>query len=581
MSAKNKPGSVVTALLNPGLPIEQRRMMLGQLCINDSPECIAAVTSLLEAAGAAKAESVHAEKLKALEELLQQMEAGPLRPATFLGLLQGRGNVARARVLLEDGATAYVVVPDEELAKSLRRGDAVLLEAQGKALLDRDPAGVDVGEEARLERALDGGRVEVTLRDHERHVFRTAADLAEELDRKDVSPGGMLLVCARRGMAFASVPNADGLSHYRYLIRSRPPETSIQRDIGNPPPFLEELTDHVRREMTDPELGRRYRLRRAVMKLLTGVSGSGKTLCVQGFWRKMYEVMSEITGVPMEDLPPRVVRLRMSEVLSKWLGDSDKHIDLFFDEVDQLADERFEGPDGRRHEMPLLAICEECDGLARARGDDAIHDRIQTTLLQRLDVTCQKLRDRLVIFLFTTNVPQVVDPAFLRRAGGTTERFGRLNRRGFVAVLNKHLRDLPLLGGDDATEAQRNVVHDVVAWLFSPNGNDRGQVELTFAGSTQPMTKHRRDFLNGALVDRAVQEAATEACRAERQGTDRPGLTAASLVAAFDRQVRSVVDQLHPHNVTNYLDLPDGVRVVNVRRIDQPTVLPMTLERAS
>ena len=37
----------------------------------------------------------------------------------------------------------------------------------------------------------------------------------------------------------------------------------------------------------------------------------------------------------------------------------------------------------------MLAICEECDGLARTRGEDAVYDRIQTTLLQRLDVPPQ------------------------------------------------------------------------------------------------------------------------------------------------------------------------------------------------
>jgi hypothetical protein len=509
------------------------------------------------------------------------MEAGPLRPATFFGLLDANAVVKRARVLLEDGASAYVVIPDAELAESLRRGDGVLLEAQGKALLFRDPTRTNVGEEARLERILDRDRIEVTLRDHERHVYHAGAELLEQLDEGEVEAGGTVLVCPRRAMAFVAVPGADGLAHYRYLVRSGPPDVVISRDIGAPPPFLDELSDHVRREMTDPSLGRRYRLRRAIMKLLTGVSGSGKTLCIQGFWRQMYDLMSEITGVPVEELPPRVVRLRMAEVLSKWLGDSDKHIDRFFDEVDQLADELFEGPDGRLHEMPLLAICEECDGLARARGDDAIHDRIQTTLLQRLDVTCQKLKDRLVIFLFTTNVPQVVDPAFLRRAGGTTERFGRLTRRGFLAVLSKHLRGLPLLGGETPAEAQRAVTHDLTAWLFSPNGPDRGQVELTFAGSTQPQIRYRRDFLTGALVDRAVQEAAMEACRAERQGCERPGVTLAQLLGAFERQVRAVVDQLHPHNVTNYLDLPDGARVVGVRRIDQPVVRPLELERAS
>jgi hypothetical protein len=93
--------------------------------------------------------------------------------------------------------------------------------------------------------------------------------------------------------------------------------------------------------------------------------------------------------------------------------------------------------------------------------------------------------------------------------------------------------------------------------------------------------KYRRDFLTGALVDRAVQQSAARACRAERQGSETPGLTAKMLIGAFDEQLRSILDQLHRDNVNNYLTLPDGVRVGAVRRIEQPTVLPFELERAS
>jgi SpoVK/Ycf46/Vps4 family AAA+-type ATPase len=407
--------------------------------------------------------------------------------------------------------------------------------------------------------------------------------LRARLDAGEVVPGGSLLVCPRRGVAFDAIPKQEGLSHFLYLDKSPVPDVVIDRDIGSPPAFLDELTEHVRMEMLAPEVGRRYRLRRSVMKLLTGVSGTGKTLCIQGFWRRMYEVVGEVTGVPVDDLPQRVLRLRLAKVLSKWLGESDKQLDRFFDEVDELAEQVFTAPDGTAYHLPVLVICEEADGLGRTRGEEAIYDRIQTTLLQRLDVTCQKLKDRLVIFLFTTNVPHLVDPAFLRRAGGTTERFGRLNKRGFAAVLAKHLRGLPFAGDDGRkpADAQKRAAAELTAWLFSPNGQDKGQVEPTYVGSASPVVKYRRDFLTGALVDRAVQQAAAEACRAERQGADRPGLTGGQLIRAFDQQVRTIVDQLHKDNVSNYLSLPDGVRVGTVRRIEQPAVLPFELERAS
>jgi ATP-dependent 26S proteasome regulatory subunit len=583
MSGKKKAPSTATMLLDPALPLEHRKQLLMHLCRAPDPDSAATVKGVLDAATNVNGGELYAQKIAEVNELLEQMKAGPLRDATFLKVLDHPSPVKRAQVLLHDGSQAFTVLPDPAVAESLRCGDTVLLEASAKALLFTLPEDERVGEEARFERRIDEERVEATLRDHEPCVFRAAAALVEQLDAGAVEPGGTVLVCPHRMMAFESVPKQDGLAHYRYLARGPVPDVVIERDIGAPPAFLEDLTEHVRQEMQGPELGRRYRRRRSAMKLLVGVSGSGKTLCVQGFWRRLYEVMSENTGADMEELPPRVVRLRMSEVLSKWLGESDKSIDRFFDEVDQLSEEVFVAPDGTERVLPLLAICEECDGLARARGDDAIYDRIQTTLLQRLDVTCQKLKDRLVIFLFTTNVPHLVDPAFLRRAGGTTERFGRLSRRQFMAVLGKHLCGLPFVAekGVEAAEAERRAVADLTAWLFSPNGQDRGQVELSYVGASAPVVKHRRDFLTGALVDRAVQQAAAEACKAERAGAARPGLSAALLVSTFDRQVRAIVDQLHRDNVGQYLDLPDGARVGSVRRIEQPALLPVELERAS
>ena len=71
-------------------------------------------------------------------------------------------------------------------------------------------------------------------------------------------------------------------------------------------------------------------------------------------------------------------------------------------------------------------------------------ERLISTLLQRLDMNWRNLADQLVLFFFTSNVPQVIDPAFLRRAGGEIVQFGRLDRHAFSAVLLKQIRDRPL-----------------------------------------------------------------------------------------------------------------------------------------
>jgi len=580
---KNQTQEMVASLTDESIPLEHRMQMAAHLCMEPSPTNMEAMSRLFRLAAKQNGEAVYERKIKELSTLIEDLHNGPLRSGMFFGMLppDADGKAPRARVVLEDGGTVYPVVPEPKRAESLRRGELVLLDGQAKAILGRDPSQITLGEEARYERRLDDERVEVVVRDHEPCVFQISEALAETLAEVEIPPGSKLLVDGRRRIAVDYIPPADGLSHYWYLVREPVPDVVAARDVGCPPAYIDQLADHVRMCMQRPEIGAAYRVRVAQTKLLHGVSGSGKTLSIFAFWRRMYEVMSEATGIPVEDLPPRVLRLRTSEVYSKWFGDSEKRLARFFDEVEQIADQPIVGRDGTAHRAPVLAICEEFDALARARGTgEPIGERVQATALERLDVNNPRLRDRLVIVLATTNFPGLVDTALARRVGGTTESFGQLNRRGFVAVLEKHLRGLRFradLGGQE--QAERRVLYRVADWLFSQNGHDPGQVEITYVGSTTPDVRYRRDLMTGALVDRAVQEAAREACRAEFHGCNEPGVTAEMIVESIHRQIRSTVDQLNPHNVHNYLTIPDGARVGTVRRLDQPSVLPFELER--
>ncbi len=255
----------------------------------------------------------------------------------------------------------------------------------------------------------------------------------------------------------------------------------------------------------------------------------------------------------------------------------------FFKSVEEAASQPFVAPDGRSFTLPVIAVMEEIDGLARARGGhDAIYDRILTTALQWLDATRPELREKLILYLGTTNEAEQVDRAFLRRIGATIDRFGRLDRKGFVAVLQKHVNKVPVAANSGTTpeDVGRTLVREMSSWLFSPNGTDRGLVELTFAGSTTPVARHRRDFLTGALVERAVQEAARAARREEIRTGEPGGVTQLLLLRAFENQFRALADQLSEANARQYVDVPDGVRVATLRRVPQPQLLPHELQRA-
>lgn len=569
--------TVEELLTDPTVPMKMRKEMIRQVCAGKTEDEDKVLAIVLEAATLASAGQQYLRKTKQLQETLDELAQGPMRCATFDRFVESDSYGRRAELILPDGGSAFCAVPDSQLAEAVRCGDTVWLDAQGTAVLYHRPEPAKLGEQGRLERVLSHGDVEVSVNEMGHYVCRATAQLLEQIADGEAEPGCTLVVCPRRLIAWRALPPADLPEHRGFLARGIP-DVIVERDVGAPPEFIELFSTHVRRELTQPELGRSYGLRRSRTLLATGVAGSGKTLSIQAFWRRMYEVMAEVTGAALEDLPPRVLRLGSAEVLSKWLGESDKNIGRFWDQVETLADEVFEAPDGRLWELPVLVICEEIDALARQRGSDSIHDRIQSTLLTRLDPDQPLLREKLVIVVCTTNIPAALDVAFVRRSGGTVASFGRVDRFSFRAILEKQLGSRPFLGGD---ATRREALADITSWLFSPNSSDPGQAELSYVGKPNPALMYRRDFVTAGLVDRAVQQAMTEACDAQWRGAEDPGVTSEKLMTAIDQQVLAIVDQLTPENCSQYLTLPDTVRVGTVRRIPQPAVLPAGLLRVA
>lgn len=569
-----------TALFDADCPLPLRREALKTFVNAEGRKARDVIDKLLERAAAARDAARCAEKLRELEEALELLQSGPLRAAVYMGRGAPGFGERRAHVLFNDNTEAQVFVPDEALVEELRRGDTVWVEAQGRALLGRVPGGNEVGEIVRVEKRVDAQRVSVSLDETGRAVWRLSAALSEALDRGEVAEGSEVIGCPVRKLAFSAVKSEQGPRDYQFLERRAPPAIDLERDLGAPHAFIADLAEHVETEMIQPELARSFGLGRSRALLLTGAPGTGKTFSIQALWRRIYEVLSRLTGVPIDALPPRVLRMRPARVLSMWLGQSDKNIDRLFDEARMLADETFVGPDGREHRLPVVLIGEEIESLTRKRGHDAVHDRIQTTLLERFETSAEEWRDRLVIFVFTTNLPQLVDSAMFRRAGGEHVRLRGLERRSFSAVLDKHLRKRRLRArlGADGELARARLVAELAAWLFAPGADDPGQVEIHLLGQPAPLVKHRRDFLTAALVQRAVERASQAACRAGRGGDPDAGLDRVALARALHDQVRAIVEHLDPSNVATYIELARDVQVRAVSPVRQPTLLSAELE---
>ncbi len=288
----------VNMLLDPMMDLDDKKMLLIHLGRDDSPEASRTIQELLSMASNEIARPEYFKKRKQLDEMIQMLKDGPLRMGTYLRPSPGTNGqlTNRAHVLMENGDTAFPVILDPKMAESLVCGDTILLDAQVRTVMEQGPANCFTGEIGELKQRIGDHRVRVALNDLSSEAYRISESLKKQLDAGEVQLGAELLVCTRRRMAFEALPPEKGVSHYKFLEQGPLQEVDARRDIGGPHPFIEELLEHIRDEMTNPELGRKYGVRSMQTRLLKGPTGTGKTFSILALIHGAYRVMSEVTG---------------------------------------------------------------------------------------------------------------------------------------------------------------------------------------------------------------------------------------------------------------------------------------------
>ena len=210
--------------------------------------------------------------------------------------------------------------------------------------------------------------------------------------------------------------------------------------------------------------------------------------------------------------------------------------------------------------------------LSKRRGSDSeVYDRILGTFLQRLDDTTDSLNSLPIFIIASSNRPEAIDAAMARRLG-MKAYFPRLNRAAFAAVLAKKIwRGFPCesQNGTPQDALREQLIQRTVAALYSPEGDDRGQVEVTLRDGAK-IVKHRRSFLTGAVVEQAVSDAIDQMANdAACNGNAECGLTAAELTESLYQVVDGLIDNLTVSNVQDYVDLPEHAAVAHIRRLPQ------------
>ena len=198
-------------------------------------------------------------------------------------------------------------------------------------------------------------------------------------------------------------------------------------DIGGLGDVKQELREAVEWPLKYPDVFENMGIRPPKGVLLFGPPGTGKTL--------LAKAVATESGA-------NFIAVRGPEILSKWVGESEKAIREIFSKARQHA--------------PAVVFFDEIDAIAPTRGTDIgtrVTERIVSQLLTELDGVSE-LHD--VVVIAATNRPDMVDPALLRP--------GRLEKMIYVPppdiesrieILKIHTRKVPLADDVDLLEIAR------------------------------------------------------------------------------------------------------------------------------
>ena len=560
-------------LLDPNKPLPQRAKLFFQIVSAlkfDAAQVEEFAAGLIEVAQ----QQAPAAEVAALKEQLQQqllaLDDGPPRMATYLGPAEVTlpGELPRLHVVTMDGHDRFPLLREPIRLQDLTPGMTVFLDAKGLAVIAISSWLPQAGQEAIFLRTIPNSNcIEVKYLDQPVVVY-AAQPLLDAVRAGLVKRNDRVVWCLQRRFAFCAVP-ADQDRRYRFVDSAKIPDVVAARDIGRPHWILGWMLRRLRIMLHHPNLMDQFDVRPRCSVFLSGPSGTGKTLTISAFLQESQRMIAEYIG--RADFGSRMIRVKSSDLLSHLFGMTDQNIDALFDDILALANDSVE-VDGRKVTLPIFVFMEEAEALAKRRGDfdGAIYDRVIGMLLQRLDDPTDSLANVPLFWITTSNRAEIMDSAMWRRLAGVRAEFRRLDQDGALAVLHKKLKPkFPYASHNGTPPAERRTqtIDRVLAALYSPNGEDDGQLELTLRDG-QKLVKHRRDFLTGAIIERAVSLAidGTAAAALDNDG-ETDGLSTDRLIEAFRHVIDGELANVTPHNAADYLDLPEHTPVASVRRL--------------
>ena len=254
-------------------------------------------------------------------------------------------------------------------------------------------------------------------------------------------------------------------------------------DIGGLDEAKQELREAVEWPLKYPEKFEEFGIKPPKGTLLFGTPGTGKTLLAKAVANESEANFISVKG---------------PEILSKWVGDSEKGIREIFKKAKQAS--------------PSIIFFDEIDSIASRRGDtfgdNGVTQRVVNQLLTEMD-GMEELHD--VSIIAATNRPDMIDPGLMRP--GRFDRHievGTPNEEGRLSIFKVHTKDIPLADDVNIKKLAKNtegyVGADIeavcreAAMLSLRNNLNNEKVEMEYFEEAMRKIKPEKDKYNDDLV---------------------------------------------------------------------------------